>query len=154
MRFIDSGISMLLNVNYILVVNAKLDFITVISHRCTVALNSQKSNLKIFRDIISRSSFKNLYFKNSNESRLQFLSSYFHQCLNNLILVFWFSDCYVCINIFLCLVNQNLHRGCLHETRNEISAHHKRNSVYITFHCGQIKMNFISGVVRDKRPIK
>ena len=32
--------------------------------------------------------------------------------------------------IFNCL------RECLHETRNEISTHHKRNSVYITFHYG------------------
>ena len=45
-------------------------------------------------------------------------------------------------------------RECLHETRNEISTHHKMNSVYITFHCGRNEMNFISGVVRDKRPIK
>ena len=84
----------------ILVVNVKLDFITVISHRYRIDLNSQKSNLKIFRDIIFKSNFKNLYFKNSNESRLQFLSSYFDQCLNILILVSWFSDYYVCISIF------------------------------------------------------
>ena len=52
--------------------------------------------------------------------------------------------------------NQNLLqlRGCLHETRNKISTHHKRNSVYIDFHCGRNEMNFILGVVRDKRPIK
>ena len=39
-------------------------------------------------------------------------------------------------------------------TRKEISTHHKTNSVYITFHCGQNEMNFVSGVVRDKWPIK
>ena len=37
-------------------------------------------------------------------------------------------------------------RGCLHETRNEISIHHKRNSIYITFHCGWNEMNVVSGV--------
>ena len=31
---------------------------------------------------------------------------------------------------------------------------HKRNSVYITFHCGRNEVNFVSGVVRDKRSIK
>ena len=44
--------------------------------------------------------------------------------------------------------------GCLHETRNEISTHHKKNSVHITFHCGWNEMNFISGVVQNKRSIK
>ena len=39
-------------------------------------------------------------------------------------------------------------------TQKEISTHHKTNSVYITFHCGRNEMNFVSGVVRDKRPIK
>ena len=39
-------------------------------------------------------------------------------------------------------------------TRKEISIHHNRNSVYITFHCGRNETNFISGVARDKRPIK
>ena len=39
-------------------------------------------------------------------------------------------------------------------TRSEISIHHKGNSVYITFHCGRNEVNFLSVVVRDKRPIK
>ena len=37
---------------------------------------------------------------------------------------------------------------------NEISIHHKRNSVYIIFHCRQNETNFVSVVARDKRPIK
>ena len=36
-------------------------------------------------------------------------------------------------------------------TWNEILSHHKKNSVYITFRNG---MNFVSGVVREKRPIQ
>ena len=39
-------------------------------------------------------------------------------------------------------------------TQKEISTHHKTNSVYIAFHCGQNEMNFVSRVIRDKRPIK
>ena len=39
-------------------------------------------------------------------------------------------------------------------SRNEVSTRHKINSVDITFHYGRNKMNFFSGVVRDKRPIK
>ena len=45
-------------------------------------------------------------------------------------------------------------RVCLHETRNEISKHNKGNSVCITFHRGRNEMDFVLGVVRDKRPIK
>ena len=37
-------------------------------------------------------------------------------------------------------------------SRNEVSTRHKINSVDITFHYGRNKMNFFSGVVRDKRP--
>ena len=37
-------------------------------------------------------------------------------------------------------------RGYLHETRNEISIYHRRNSVDITFHCGRNETNFVSGV--------
>ena len=53
----------------------------------------------------------------------------------------------------------SLLRGSLHETQNGIytkrnSTHHKTNSVYITFHCGQNEMNFVSELVQDKRPIK
>ena len=43
-------------------------------------------------------------------------------------------------------------RGCLHETRHEIyrdeiSTHHKRSFVYITFHCGwnEVKFRFRGG---------
>ena len=45
-------------------------------------------------------------------------------------------------------------RPAIKSTGNEISTHHKRNSVYITFHCEGNEMNFISGVVRYKQPIK
>ena len=37
---------------------------------------------------------------------------------------------------------------------NEIWIHDKRSSVYITFHYGRNETNFVSGVARDKRPIK
>ena len=37
---------------------------------------------------------------------------------------------------------------------NEISINHKRNSVYIIFHCRQNETNFVSVVARDKGPIK
>ena len=37
---------------------------------------------------------------------------------------------------------------------NEITIYHKRNSVYFIFHCGRNETNFVSGVPRDKRPIK
>ena len=39
-------------------------------------------------------------------------------------------------------------------TWNNISIHHKRNSVYITFHCGRSETNFVSVVARDKPPLK
>ena len=39
-------------------------------------------------------------------------------------------------------------------TRYEISTHHERNSVSITFLYGRNEMNFVSGMVRDKWPIK
>ena len=39
-------------------------------------------------------------------------------------------------------------------TRIEISTYHKKNSVYITFYRGRNEMKFVSGVVRDKHPIK
>ena len=40
-------------------------------------------------------------------------------------------------------------------TRNEISTHHKRNSVYITFHCRRSENEIsFSGVVREKQPIQ
>ena len=39
-------------------------------------------------------------------------------------------------------------------SRNEILTLHKRKSVYITFHCGRNEVDFISGVIQDKRPIK
>ena len=45
-------------------------------------------------------------------------------------------------------------RPAMKSTQNEISTHHKRNPVYIAFHCKGNEMNFISGVVRDKQPIK
>ena len=44
-------------------------------------------------------------------------------------------------------------RPDMKSTRNEISDDHKRISVYLTFHCERNEMNFVSGVVRDKRPI-
>ena len=41
-------------------------------------------------------------------------------------------------------------------TQNEISIHHKRNSVYITFHCGQneIKFHFRGGLRKTAHPEK
>ena len=33
-------------------------------------------------------------------------------------------------------------RSDMKSTRNEISTHHKRNSVYITFQCGRNEMKF------------
>ena len=45
-------------------------------------------------------------------------------------------------------------RSEIKSTRNETSAHHERNSVYITFDSRQNEMNFIWGVVQEKWPIK
>ena len=45
-------------------------------------------------------------------------------------------------------------RSEIKSTQNETSAHHERNSVYITFDCRQNEMNFIWGVVQEKWPIK
>ena len=39
-------------------------------------------------------------------------------------------------------------------TRNEISTHHKKNSIYTTFHCERNEMNFVSWEFRNNRSIK
>ena len=39
-------------------------------------------------------------------------------------------------------------------TQNETSFLHEKKSIYITFHCGEIKCNFVSKLFRVKRPIK
>ena len=41
-------------------------------------------------------------------------------------------------------------------TRNEISTYHKRNSIYITFHCGrnEMKFRFAGGLGKTAHSIK
>ena len=38
-------------------------------------------------------------------------------------------------------------------TRSKISGYHKTNSVYITLHCGQNEMNFVSGSSEINGPL-
>ena len=53
-----------------------------------------------------------------------------------------------------CTLEDNYMRPEMKSIRNEISIHHKRIFVYITFHCERNEIDFVSRVVRGKQPIK
>ena len=64
------------------------------------------------------------------------------------------------IDSFEIKFDKNVILGCVYmrpeikSNLNEIWIHDKRNSVYTIFHCGRNETNLVSGVTRDKRPIK
>ena len=78
-----------------------------------------------------------------------FKRSFWYELTSNIFLkeisLRLFSFCACCISS-----PQNMHQlafgGYLHETRNEISFHYQKNSVYITFHCVQNEMRFCFGI--------
>ena len=57
---------------------------------------------------------------------------------------------------FLLVKKEKNIRGCLYETRNELSTHHKRNPFYIVLLCGrsEIKFRFGSGPRKTAHLVK